>query len=296
LKGRVLKDKGITPAREGDSWWGNVVNMYRRFESNEIPAARVLARFQGDEKEVVADQEGFFEVLLEPRQPAIEGPVWLSVDLQLLEPRSAACSEVRAEGQVLAITPTAQYGVISDIDDTIWRTNVNNPIRMSITMLFGNAQTRQLFEGVSSFYRALQLGTVGVPSNPLFYVSSTPWNIYDVLSQFFEIHRIPYGPMLFLRDWGITENEFSPLGTREHKLNAIHQILDRIIGLPFILIGDIRDVSHSLKRTKVIQAMAEEVQASGSQLILAETTQAMADHAARQGWIARVNQPLSAFN
>ncbi len=62
LKGRVLEDKGIRTASDDDSIWDNLANMYRRFESDEIPGARVLARLGDVEQEVVANKEGFFEV------------------------------------------------------------------------------------------------------------------------------------------------------------------------------------------------------------------------------------------
>ena len=39
----------------------------------------------------------------------------------------------------------------------------------------------------------------GDARNPLFYVSSSPWNVYDVITQFLELQGIPHGPVM-LRD------------------------------------------------------------------------------------------------
>ena len=69
IKGRVLEDNGVSPVKDTDRVWQNMLNMYRRFESDEIPNALVLARFQGIEKEIVADEEGFFEVTIELNEP-----------------------------------------------------------------------------------------------------------------------------------------------------------------------------------------------------------------------------------
>src|SRR5215208_6908039 len=62
MKGRVLEGKGITRSSANDSVGTNLRNMVRRFASDEIPFARVRARFGEQELEAVADVEGFFDV------------------------------------------------------------------------------------------------------------------------------------------------------------------------------------------------------------------------------------------
>ena len=44
--------------------------------------------------------------------------------------------------------------------------------------------TRGFLRGLAAFYRALQAGPDSKSSNPVFYVSSSPWNIYDMLVDF----------------------------------------------------------------------------------------------------------------
>jgi phosphatidate phosphatase APP1 len=61
LKGRVLQDEGITHGSETTPIWKNLLNMYRRFESDEIPGARVWASYREQQQEVVADDEGFLK-------------------------------------------------------------------------------------------------------------------------------------------------------------------------------------------------------------------------------------------
>jgi phosphatidate phosphatase APP1 len=309
LRGRVLEDKGITPAEDNDSIWENLANMYRRFESDEIPFARVLARFQGSEQEVQANIEGYFEAWIEPVAPLPADRLWHPVELELLEPLRPGYPPVRAEGQVLAVPPGAEFAVISDIDDTVLSTHATDLLRMARTVFLSNAKTRLPFKGVAAFYRALLKGKSGQEVNPLFYVSSSPWNLYDLLSEFFQLQDIPLGPMLFLRDWGIEEQDFLAIGHRDHKLKAIRLIMDLLPDLPFILIGDsgqedpeiyaeavnlypnrilaiyIRNVAHDLKRPEAIRELARQVVEAGSTLILADDTVPMAEHAAEQGWI-----------
>jgi phosphatidate phosphatase APP1 len=310
LKGRALEDRGIQVATQADSAWRNLRNMYRRFNSDEIPGARVLARFGAIEQTVVADEEGFFEARLVPDAPLPHDQLWHTIELTLLDPRPSDQSQIHASGRVLVPPPSSQFGVISDIDDTVIRTNATSMVRMFLATFLENARTRLPFPGVAALYRALQHGAAGAAFNPLFYVSSSPWNMYDMLEEFFAIQHIPIGPLL-LRDWGFSaRGPQSPLQHRDHKIAAIHQILDTYPTLPFLLIGDsgqedpeiyrevvqhypsrilaiyIRNVSRSARRISAIRALAEQVAAAGSTLVLANDTLTAAQHAAQQGWIA----------
>jgi phosphatidate phosphatase APP1 len=311
IKGRVLEDRGIDSPMDDDTLWDNLVNMYKRFKSNEIPYARILARLNDIEQEVVADLEGFFEVWIDLDHPLRTDRMWHPVDLELLHPLRPGYPPVHAEGYILVPPESASIGVISDIDDTVLHTDATHLIRMARNVFLGNARTRLPFKGVGAFYRALLRGGQGVAEiNPLFYVSSSPWNLYDLLSDFFQMNDIPLGPILFLRDWGVSERELLPITHRSHKLQAIQRILDTYTNLPFVLIGDsgqedpeiyaevvdvypdrikaiyIRNISRGLNRPEAIQKLAAEVVESGSTLILADDTYPMAEHASSQGWIA----------
>jgi hypothetical protein len=71
--------------------------------------------------------------------------------------------------------------VISDIDDTIIQTGATRLWQAARSVLLGTAHTRLPFPGVAPFYRALESGPDGQAALPFFYVSSSPWNLYDVL-------------------------------------------------------------------------------------------------------------------
>lgn len=310
LKGRVLRDEGISPSSDKDSLWNNLVNMFKRFTSIEIPGARVSARFQGVEQEVVADREGFFEISIEPAQPLPADQLWHFIELELVEPVVEGHGPARAIGEVLVSPGTAQFGVISDVDDTVVHTSATHLLRMARIVFLGNARTRLPFEGVAAFYRALHAGGSGLAQNPMLYVSSSAWNLYDLLSEFFQLQRIPVGPVLFLREWGRSGIEAPSFGHRAYKLRTIRQMLDLYSDLRFILIGDsgqedpeiytelvglyperilavyIRNVSRDLKRPEAIRALAKKVVAAGSTLILADNTLPLAEHALAQGWIS----------
>ena len=308
LKGRVLQDNGITPASVEDSAWRNLLNIYRRFESDEIPGARIEAQFGDQVLEVVTDEEGYFDLSFVPEQPLDPDELWHPISLRLLDPQPQGQTTPQATGFLLAPPANTQFGVISDVDDTIVLTNAESLLKMGRTVFMGNVHTRVPFAGVAAFYRALLAGGTGQNQNPLFYVSSSPWNLYDILIDFLDIHDIPFGPLM-LRDWGISNDEVLPTKHAPHKVKSIRRIMDTFPHLPFILIGDsgqedpeiytsivdsyperilavyIRSVSRNPERPDQILALAEEVKEAGSTLILAEDTLIAAQHAADQGWL-----------
>ena len=144
----------------------------------------------------------------------------------------------------------------------------------------------------------------------MLYVSRGPWSIYEVLDEFFNLHRIPVGPLLFLREWGLSLQRPLPRRAEDHKQELIRRMLALYRDLPFVLIGDsgqhdpevyaqtvhehpgrvlaiyIRNVSREPDRPRAIEALAVEVVAAGSSLLLAADSLAMAEHATQHGLIA----------
>lgn len=286
--GRVLEDEGFTPGMDADGRWRNLVRFWKRLESDEVPLARLRARFFGRESEGITDREGYFRLFIAPRGRLGPG-VWQEVELELQGEEA-----VRATARVLVPSRRARFGVISDIDDTIVASHVGNKVRMILTAVLSNARTRKPFPGVAAFYRALHAGV-----NPFFYISKSPWNLYAPLLEYLEIQELPLGPLL-LRDFGVRPE-------KEHKRKAIEDILATYPKLKFILIGDsgeedpeiysavvhrhpdrIRAVyirSVNRKRISQIEKLAQEVSKTGCQLILAPEAEPAAAHAAAEGLI-----------
>jgi phosphatidate phosphatase APP1 len=307
LVGRVLEGEPIPPASEKDSAWRNLLNTLRRLETDEIPAARVRARVGDAVQEVVADDEGYFRVALDVESEPGPGPLWLPVELQLLDPPPSP-GQGRATGCALVPAPDARFGVISDIDDTVVKTDATRVLSMLRLVFLTNAHTRLPFDGVSRFYRALAGGEGTAARNPIFYVSSSPWSFHDLLCEVFEVHGIPAGP-LFLRDYGISREALFAPSHRDHKLEAIERILNAHADLPFVLLGDsgqedagiyrevvrrfpdriravyIRDVSGG-GRDEEVGALAAELRAEGVALVLSPDTLGFAMHAAAAGLIS----------
>ncbi|MGI8619593.1 MAG: App1 family protein [Gemmatimonadaceae bacterium] len=314
VHGRVLESPNVSAATKSDSLWRNLVNTLKRVESDPVSGARVSVTAGGVEREVVADEEGFFREWVDlPPLPPSEEP-WREVELRLVAPLRHNQPDVRATAQLRVPEASATFGVISDRDDTVMQSRITNFLQAVRTVMLGNSRTRLPFPGVAAFYAALQRGGDGKRHNPIFYVSSSPWNIYDVIADFMEIQLIPVGPIL-LRDWDIKLSALSSNRLRGHKEPLIREILDLYPSLPFVLIGDnsqkdpeiyrsildhypgrilaiyIRNVENHPERSESVKALADEVLAAGSTLVLADDSYVAAVHASDHGWITKESLP-----
>jgi phosphatidate phosphatase APP1 len=235
-------------------------------------------------------------------------PGWQEVALELLSPLASGAAPVTATARVLVPPPTASLGLISDLDDTVLWSDVRHRLRMLALLLRSNAYTRKPFEGVSALYRALHRGAAGAEGNPVFYVSSSPWNLYTPLRDFLRLQGLPEGPLL-LKDFG-DHLLFQPPDHAAHKLRHIAQLLATYPALPFLLLGDsgeqdpeiygrvvrehpgrvsaiyIRSVDPDPARQAAVARLAEEAARAGVPLRLVGDSVAVAEHAAQAGWIS----------
>ncbi|MCH7399967.1 DUF2183 domain-containing protein [Belliella sp. DSM 107340] len=306
LVGRVLRDRGIGFSAFEDSRFRNFRKMYKRFMTWEIPNVTIKATLDGQEWLATTDDEGYFEFEIKNHSfPKIDNS-WQEVKLELLDEVIPNQGIVQATARVFVPTKLVEYGVISDIDDTIVPTGATRVWEMLKTTFFGNAHSRIPFEGVSAFYQALEKGTDGKENNPMFYVSSSPWNLYDFLLELMDIHQIPKGPLM-LRDLGLSREQFIAGSHFDHKLTQVEKIFRLVSGIPFILIGDsgqhdaeiylqvikkhpgrvkviyIRDVAEN-KRNMITQ-IATQIRELGVELMLVTDTISAAKDALNRGWI-----------
>ncbi len=306
LAGRVLEDR--RPQREGASTSRRqaLADAFRRLLATPTPHAELQASLDGDGWNVPCDARGAFDVWLEPRRPLDDDAIWHHLSLELRRP---AGHDSRATAEILTPAPESRFVVVSDIDDTVVPTHATHLVRMLWRTFFTAARDRLPFPGVSAFYRALHAGAAGSDRNPVLYVSRGPWTGYEVLSELFQAHDIPLGPVLFLRRWGLSAEGLTPARPRGHKFRLVTGMLETFAELPFILVGDsgqldpeiyaevvrehpgrilatyIRDVVSEPNRRRAVERIAGEIRDAGSELVLAADTTAMAQHAFRRNFI-----------
>jgi phosphatidate phosphatase APP1 len=308
FSGRALRNAPDV-AEPGASLLQNLAASFNRIESDEAPDVTVRAVYRGEAWETVTDEDGYFFFALEPATaPATPG--WQEVTVSWV---NAASDRSGPPQTAYVLTPPldATFGVISDIDDTILASYIPSPARMALELLLKNAYTRATFGGAPAFYRALRDGPGGLEDgtgNPIFYVSLSPWNLYELIEQFFAINEIPLGPLL-LRDYGL--HMLRSLGQPSPKGRLIQDLLESYPDLRFLLLGDsgqtdpeiyaeiagsnpgrilavyIRDVSGGvdLARCAEVAALGADLAALRVDLLLSPDTTDFAVHARGKGWI-----------
>ena len=233
-RGRVLEDEGVVTAQHTDSLLVNLRHTIKRYGSDEIPGARLSWEFGGEKGEVVTDEEGYFDLTFAPGDGFDAHSEWQDVHV-LLE--AAPHHETQPLGATVKVrTPRdhARFAVVSDIDDTIVYTGAHDFAKHWRTVVANSAKSREGYEGLPELYRDL----VGDDErNPIFYVSSSPWNLFDLFERYMILNDIPVGPML-LKDFGLDDTKWLTGGHDGHKGKQIDRVAETYPDLPLILVGD----------------------------------------------------------
>lgn len=313
ISGRVLASRPAGGPLDGHGWWDNLVNTWRRWESDEIPGVAVTLRFKDHEQTVTTDEEGYYQADFPPSESSHDGLLWLTASATV----AGANEELRSTQDIMVPPASAAFGIISDLDDTVIHTGITSLLLAAKLTFLENAKTRKPLEGVASLYHALQQGHGKGPINPLFYISSSPWNLHDLLVDFLRLNEVPPGPLL-LRDVGLDRTKFIKERGHGHKEAKALNLLDAYPDLPYVLIGDsgqddpgiyasvaeqrpgrvlaiyIRDIdpeTDSILDTAVHRAV-ERAAAVKVPMILARDSLMIAEHASRIGLMP--SAPMSA--
>lgn len=236
MEGRVLEDETIFVGKT-DSQIRDIINAFKRFESDEVPGIEVVVDFNHQEIQTRTDEEGYYtidEVLAHPLPEKM--PSFSNVQITLPGLPDTKDDDIHEMGEVMFADRTAEYGIITDIDDTILQTHVTSLfyLKMVATTLLDNAHQRLPMEGIKEVIWKMVKGSDGLRHNPVFYVSNSPWNLYDTLDDFIRLQDLPKGPIL-LRDVGFWSKYANP---RRTKIERISHILKTYPNLPFIMLGD----------------------------------------------------------
>lgn len=305
---RVLEDERITHS-EDDSVFKNIYNSYKRFESDERKNAQVKLSWGRHETELISDKEGYIYLDSEHSQPDNHHEtLWVPMMYELIVDGEV---EYSVTSPVMKPSPKAEFGVISDLDDTVIHTGVSSKFkwRMIVNSIMKHSDKRLPLEGAAELYQSLHRGRQGQCENPFFYLSNSPWNIHDYLTSFLKFQGFPKGPIL-LRDVGI-ENE-KPLSFKdENKYLRITEIFTAFPKMKFILIGDAADIDpeiyseiainfpdqvaaiyiRTVTNKKKMAALKTIVEATTHvELIVIEHSQQAIDHAQQNGFIEGIAQ------
>ena len=247
LFGRALEDEQIDLARK--SLLSIFINSFKRFETDEIPNTTLTIQFS-DQKviETITDEEGYYSTIVKSLNAEQNENGWINYDIGFKDNVNGTCNQAldRFTGKVMIPSPFASFGIISDVDDTILQTGVNSRFKWKLILntFFKHSSLRTSFTGAADLYRLLEAETKNQSTNPIFYVSNSPWNLYRYLEKFLEYNNFPKGPLL-LRDLNLPHERTIMTG-HNHKPVTIEKILSNYESMKFILFGDASEDDTSI--------------------------------------------------
>ena len=297
IVGRVTETQFRTRTTSSNSLL-NALRFMRSYLASPRAQVLVKASFGGKTAQTRTDETGIYEIHIEnPRLNIAIKSEWYKATVSL--PEHPDTPEKKAP--VLVEGQNNEFGIITDVDDTVLISNATKKIKLLYATIFQSPDRRLPFPGVSEFYNALVTGVDGKRSNPIFYVSSSHFNLFAFLKRFFNLNKLPKGPLLLKRTSGLT-SLLATVGKHTQKYDDIATVLKAYPKLSFVLLGDsgqydakiyseiitdfpnrikavyIRDISTG-EDAIVEKAMAKV--AGKVPFIAAKNSLAMAQHAAR---------------
>ena len=204
----------------------------RRFVALAFPGVRLRVMLGDQFADVETDRHGYATAHLAATEML---PGWHEYHVVTIPDNSDEKPRI-AIGEVQLPDPAAPFAVVSDIDDTVLRTGLTEGLVAVRQTLLGSAATRREIPGMPLLYQGLATGTGKKPEPSFYYLSTGPWNLYDVLTEFLEIRGFPKG-VLHLTDWGPQERYVMRSG-KEHKRLSLARMFSAYPKTKFVLIGD----------------------------------------------------------
>ncbi|MFV0373587.1 App1 family protein [Microbacterium sp.] len=198
------------------------VRGWRSFAAVPIGFAQVEITVDGTTHTVVADRGGVIDTVL----PATLPPGWqpITMSVEGAEP---------VQTRVFIVAADVEFGVISDIDDTVMVTALPRPLVAAWNSFVLDEHARQPVPGMAVLLERLVRDR---PGAPVVYLSTGAWNVAPTLGRFLRRHLFPAGALL-LTDWGPTHDRLFRSG-RAHKEENLRRLAAEFPRVKWMLIGD----------------------------------------------------------
>jgi phosphatidate phosphatase APP1 len=230
LSGHVFGLSPIKQEKFSTRFWRNTLSLLQLFVVKPLEGAAVEIIWGNQRIPARADATGFFHAEWDPEGEVRVG--WHDVMVVL-----KARNDVIGYGKIVVPPPT-KYAIASDIDDTFLISHSGDILKRLYVLLTSNARTRRPFTSVVEHYQLLARGDKDGALRPLFYVSSSEWNLYDYIREFADSYRLPDG--VYLLSTIKQLHQFWKTGQGKHKAKyfKIARIMVAYPEKQFILLGD----------------------------------------------------------
>lgn len=195
---------------------------WRSFTSVPVGDVPVIIEVGGERIEVLADRGG----VVDTRVPAALTPGWHQAIL-----RTEGAEAV--EAPIWIVGPDVDFGIISDVDDTVMVTALPRPLVAAWNTFVLDEHARIPTPGMAVLYERLVRAH---PGSPVIYLSTGAWNVAPTLTRFLSRNLYPAGPLL-LTDWGPTHDRLFRSG-RAHKEENLRRLAEEFPHVRWLLIGD----------------------------------------------------------
>jgi phosphatidate phosphatase APP1 len=209
------------------------------FSIKTVPNLRVILKVGSTTAQTVAEKDGYFRFQIPFSEKMDAG--WHTYEVSVDDTVNGTKFNVTRQEEFF-IPYTSSYGIISDIDDTFLISHSRRSFKKLFVLLSKNVQARKPFADVVQHYQLLSLAGSKTPkknANIFFYVSSSEWNLYDMIVRFAELNGLPKAVLkLKTIKSGLDDFVMTGGGSHDHKLKKIQNILHFYPELQFILLGD----------------------------------------------------------
>jgi phosphatidate phosphatase APP1 len=223
LSGRLVEARAAPAAGSGKR-----ASLYRNsrliFTGGE--EGRVSVSLGATQWHTRADDHGYWQV--QTNQPLASTPVGWH-DITTTPPASGPAG-------LLVHDARNTLGLISDIDDTVLVSEVNDKSRLLRHSLTVSPESRQPVAGMAALYQAWVKKNPNPAATPVFYVSASPRQLSDGIRRFLQHHGFPRG-VVQLKE--VSSDSRDPLIDQQaYKVQRISAILSAFPDLRFVLLGD----------------------------------------------------------
>lgn len=202
---------------------GEHVRGWRSFLSLPVSDARVTITVGGRSFTVRPDRGG----VVDHRVDVALAPGWHSATL------STDASSRVWEAPIFVADPDADFGIVSDVDDTVMVTALPRPFLAAWNTFVVDEHARVPTPGMAVMMERL---VTEHPGGPTVYLSTGAWNVAPALTRFLSRNLYPAGPLL-LTDWGPTHDRLFRNGL-EHKRQSLERLHTEFPGVRWLLVGD----------------------------------------------------------
>lgn len=195
---------------------------WRSFVGIHVSGAEVTVTAGLTVREVQADRGGVVDVRLDVDL----SPGWHEILI-------AVEGSTPVSAPVFIVDPAVEFGLVSDIDDTVMVTALPRPFLAAWNTFVLDEHARRPVAGMAVLYERL---TRAHPGAPVIYLSTGAWNVAPTLTRFLERNLYPQGALL-LTDWGPTHDRWFRSG-QEHKRESLTRLAEEFPTMRWLLVGD----------------------------------------------------------